>query len=550
MKLLRLTSEREDGVFDGFLKQELDIPEKSQIALQSAVVETENQKLKIDTDTDTFTFRTANATPEQSIRFEHTDGIGTRPDGYDSTNVAVFFDDFTNKVNSQFRLATTSANHIGKQFRVTTHQDGKVEATFQSSAYNSRRGELQANIHNTTVNGANNQPGLTVAVAQDAIGSASNTNNITGANKYNFRTHYNFPITRSCGVVRAQIRRFIRDDAARSGGFTMCLSAKTPAQVAANGFLDADIYAGIQVLEMDAAGTAVYTSVQDGVATNSALLATQYRVPGAATGDIRNDHIEIAITASEANINAISPGRVCQMNVYRRANDVDAAPTFAVNTLATRAYATDEEAGIDLYGYIFIHGAVAAGGGGAFNIRLQTPRFTSDPFLEAANNNNQLRFIENEYDTVSLGAKPEPPRNRNTIHSIAFASSEVSEWLGFSSRQPAPVTMANGIAEFKADDLFGSKVIADAFIVQLLNLPVESYDAHVTKESRENILAVIPAHDDQNRVLYEPNSLLFLDLANKYPIKLSNLKLRIVRQDYSGLETRGLNSVVLIIKSP
>ena len=72
---------------------------------------------------------------------------------------------------------------------------------------------------------------------------------------------------------------------------------------------------------------------------------------------------------------------------------------------------------------------------------------------------------------------------------------------------------------------------------------------HLSKQSRENILSVIPADNENNRVVYEPNNLLFIDLDNKFPLKISNLRLRIVRQDYSEVPTRNLSSVTIIIKS-
>ena len=74
MKLLRLTTDNQNGTFDGFLNQEIDIPEKSQIALQSAVFETQPETVIIDSSNDQISFQTANATGTQTITLEHTDG--------------------------------------------------------------------------------------------------------------------------------------------------------------------------------------------------------------------------------------------------------------------------------------------------------------------------------------------------------------------------------------------------------------------------------------------------------------------------------------------
>ena len=554
MKLLRLTSDKIDGTFDGFLNQEIDIPAKSQIALQSLVFETQDEALVIDESNNEITFQTANATGQQSIFLTHTDGQGGNPEKYDSTNSQLFFDDLTNKINAQMKIINN--NQIGKQFLLENGKDGKAIATFATSAYTSRAGELTSNINKDTVNGIANSNTL-VITANDFIGSASNTNNTAGASKYKFFTGYDFPICRGCGIIRAQLRRFQRDGA-RTGGFTIALSTKKPSDAQTTGFTDADLIAGIQCLDMSDANmdgvtptvALPYATLDNGVATNSTVNVNAvggqlgFTQKGTyADGDTRNDHIEICITGNDdSSAVSVCTGANIEMNVYRRTNNGDASPTFIKNRLATKVYATDGEKGDDLYAYFFIHGAVDTG---TYNVRLQNPRFTADPFMEANNNGGQLLFIEDAVDAVSLGSKPDPPRNRNTIHNIDFGEEEVYSWLGYNTGlQP---NQSGSLVTFNATNLFGSKIVADAFLVQMLNLKLESYDAHITKEGRENLLAVIPSDDDNNRVIYEPNSLLFIDIDNKFPLKLSNLRLRVVKQDYSEVATRGLSSITLII---
>ena len=119
---------------------------------------------------------------------------------------------------------------------------------------------------------------------------------------------------------------------------------------------------------------------------------------------------------------------------------------------------------------------------------------------------------------------------------IDFGSEEVSEWLGYETQRQPPTAFASGRRiNLIAQNLFSSKIKAESFLVQLLN-------------GRENLLAVIPASDETNSVIYEPNNLHFLDLSNKFPLKLSNVRLRVLRHDYSTVQTRGLSSVVLVFK--
>ena len=275
MKLLRLTSDRPDGIFDGFLNQEIDVPEKSQICLQSAVFETQPETVIIDGTNDTISFQTAAATGIQSVNLEHTDGQAGRPDNYNESNSQLFFDDMTNKINANLKIINN--NQIGKQFRIKTHDDGKVEASFQTSAFASRNGELTANIASATINAVNNAPSVSVSNA-DLIAATSNTNFITAGNKYTAFTHYTFPICKGAGIFRVKLRKFQRDAATRSGGFTIALSARNP-HTATTPFTEADIVGGVQVLDMNdanmngAAPTVAlpYSTITNGVVTASAL---------------------------------------------------------------------------------------------------------------------------------------------------------------------------------------------------------------------------------------------------------------------------------------
>lgn len=559
MKLLRLTSENLDGTFDGFLNQEIEIPKKSQMGLQSAVFQTQAESVIIDGSNDEIQFQTSNATGTQSINLQHTDGQATNPENYDENNTQIFFDDMTNKINANLKIINPS--QIGKQFLIFNDTNGKVSAQFKTSAFNVRSNELTEGINRTTVNAAPNSPSL-LQNAQDILGSASNTNNVAGASQYEFFTHYKFPITKGAGIFRFQLRNFSRV-AALSGGFTLALSSRNP-HTATTPFAQNDIVAAIQILDMNDAnmdGNAptvalpYSTIVNGGASTPSALNMnavggqlgfTRKANPNPfGVGDTRNDHIELAITGNDTTSGtSVCDGANIEMNVYRRTNDTDVprANPFVKTTLATTAYATHLQRGADLYAYIFIHGGI---NGANFNIRLQTPRYTADPFIEEQNNNNQPLFLENTVEDI-IGEKPAPPKNPNTNHSINFGQATLYEWLGYDIGLQ-PIQQGKNVS-FNALHLFGAKITADAYLVQLLSLKAESYDAHPTKQGRENILTIIPADNVNNRIVYEPNNLLFIDLDNEFPLKISNLRLRIVKQDYSEVPTRGLSSIGLLIK--
>ena len=79
-------------------------------------------------------------------------------------------------------------------------------------------------------------------------------------------------------------------------------------------------------------------------------------------------------------------------------------------------------------------------------------------------------------------------------------------------------------------------------------MQVESYDAFEEKRQRVNVLSVIPYDDSNLNILYAPNNLIFLDLNNQHPIRLSSFKARLVRGDYTDLNVKGLTSMVVYIQ--
>jgi hypothetical protein len=533
MKLLRLTSDSADGSFDCFLNQEIDLQPKAQIALQSAIFEASDKTLTITADNNKIQFQTAAVSGLQTV---YLDASGQSI--YDSNNIQVFFDDMNNKINESFSIS--NPNQIGKQFQITdVSSDGKVKAIFKTSAYSSSQGELGANSHTTTVNGVASKDSTIFISNSGLLGSASNTDNSTGLTKYNFFSHYTTPISKGAAIYRHQVARLTRlsDGGAGfvSGGFTMALSASTPAESQADGhFTDDSFAAMIQVLEQDAGNTATYRIkfgtnpiVNTGIVVDTGLYAA---------GDVKNDQIEIVVDRNTAN-----QGRDLVINLYRR----NAGNTEWIKTeLGRTTYTAQGENPVDLYAYSFIHGATVSG---AYNCRLGIPRFTADPF-KVATPTKHLELETPLGDDIVSDVKPEPPKNPNTIHSINFVSESVYEWLGFNTGQQPSIQSSQGIVTFSGDNLFGSKIIADAFIIQLLNLPVEAYDTFGEKQGRENILAVIPQTDENLRVIYEANGLYFIELNNANAIKLSNIRARIVRQDYSLIQTRGLSSLVLFVK--
>jgi hypothetical protein len=138
---------------------------------------------------------------------------------------------------------------------------------------------------------------------------------------------------------------------------------------------------------------------------------------------------------------------------------------------------------------------------------------------------------------------------------FSFASNDLAMALGFKQDtfpllQPSyPVlnyTFQDNIS-LLANSAFFLKFNADSYIVELLNIKINSMDAMTNQH--KNFLAVIP-HSDTivERVTYLAPVLLWIDLNNKEPLNLRQIKARIIQQDLSPIFCYGTSQLVLLIE--
>jgi len=101
---------------------------------------------------------------------------------------------------------------------------------------------------------------------------------------------------------------------------------------------------------------------------------------------------------------------------------------------------------------------------------------------------------------------------------------------------------------------------SDNYVVVLDSHPLQSYDASTsqglllndTKASkigrRLNILATLPENDNNGSVEHEVNQLVYIDLDNAEPQRISNLRLRVLDKTLSPILTTGISVMTLLFK--
>jgi len=140
------------------------------------------------------------------------------------------------------------------------------------------------------------------------------------------------------------------------------------------------------------------------------------------------------------------------------------------------------------------------------------------------------------------------PTPGRTAQFINFDSIGLAEFLGFQNqRNPQSGTRLERNIQYIANEIFKPRFFVQSMIVEMLNLKLDSYDGLPTQEQRKSILAFVPQGNQDRITVYEPNNLNFIDLKNKEPLLLRNIKARIVQGDYSNVNLLGQASLVLLI---
>ena len=115
---------------------------------------------------------------------------------------------------------------------------------------------------------------------------------------------------------------------------------------------------------------------------------------------------------------------------------------------------------------------------------------------------------------------------------IQFLSIKLAKYLGFTNQTipsivPAPAVVGlSAVADFQ----FIPTSFSDAFLVELLNLSVDSYDSSIS--GRRNILAVVPqSYNEKNQIVYTAQFPIWINLLNAYKVDLREIKMRLLRND-------------------
>ena len=122
-------------------------------------------------------------------------------------------------------------------------------------------------------------------------------------------------------------------------------------------------------------------------------------------------------------------------------------------------------------------------------------------------------------------------------------SKELSQFLGFNDNEINLTQEKFFWGADKVTKYSGS----DAYIVELNNLQLESYDTQ--EQQRKSILSVITNENGNvQKFRHESNNLIFISINNNFPISLRNINLKIYDDNYNNITTTGKANLTLLFK--
>jgi hypothetical protein len=493
-KLIRLHSEDEFGVFDCIFNDEILISPKSEIALQSCNISRSLESLVIDATNDKLKYQITATQGLRELKMKH----GT----YTRNNILTLFQDIQDKINNKLDIDDTKNN--GTQFNLSIDNDERTFFEFRySPLFNWVRSANSSGIEKNEVNTASLELKRNVATASQ--------------NLLDSYIYGKVPFIKGCGVFRCRIKQMTNQ---ANGGFIMGLIDKENYPKIAEGTLtEAEIYLGIKVPANPADNLEF---IKEGTAEDSGETLRRFSAGGGSDNDI----LEIQLD---------------QKDFYpvlhtTDAGDVNISESVVLDDGDPLSYDNEKE----YYCFISLFS-------GSNNLRLSRCGHMPDPFEQSP-----ADLDLNEFEAENAITAPNPPsfNKQATTYNLIFETFGIADYLGFRNVEQNRNANTTNEGLFKANRSLKNIVVSDSYLIELLNLPLNSYDS--LSQGRKNILASIPISErvltNTGLIQYEPHSPFYINLNNDFPISLRNIKARITTDDFQQIILEGLSTISIIVR--
>ncbi len=147
-----------------------------------------------------------------------------------------------------------------------------------------------------------------------------------------------------------------------------------------------------------------------------------------------------------------------------------------------------------------------------------------------------------------LGATNPVNQNKDPrLMSLFFESESLAKQLGFEDSFISENTFNLNWKAIRTVRFFDE---TECYLVEALNLQFESYDGSKGIEKRRNLLAVIQnsRNRTQSDVMFDTNSVTYIDINNAFPLPLRNLQFRILNSDEGEVAVDGNSNMTVLIE--
>lgn len=488
MKLLRLTTNDNNAVFNNTINEDIKIEPGSRIALKNFTCKINPSKFFIDSTNNKIRFSADGATKIKEFRLT--------PGTLDINTYPQYLIELQDGLNSRLEYVDNSGvlqRDRGMQSRVDVI-DEKVEIELRKGQ--EERANDSGKYH--TFNVANTAAYL--------------LNRISGRGDLGSFSWWELPIAKGSG--RFGMRLANLSAAGGTEGVYIGLVRQLPTSSTTTFNLN-DMVIGIYA---ERAG-ADYKLVINGVETTSS--GDTVNIIG--NNNTNNDFLEIQI--SEGKLFSV-------IKQFDGSNfkEIPLNPGLAYNNRD------------DLFPVV-----VFKGNNTTDRCRIGDPRIIVDPF----------KFpVLNSPDPGSLGSTiPSYTPTSPTQVFFEFDDSELARFLGFqNNRQPGTgfsSTDVNRPFLFKSTNQFAPSDLSESYLIELLNIKINSFDALINQRSNTLCTVVSDISNISNNLIsYEAPFPVFIDVNNETTINLRNIRARILKEDRGQIVINGFAQMTLLITSP
>lgn len=512
VKLIRITTNSENGTFDTGFRSPVNVKENSKIALQNLIMAVQKKEIIIDATNDQMFFSVSGGNVRNVFLTRAT---------YDKLNAqSGLLQDIADKLNGG--LVFQGGKELGAQFRVSFGTRITI-----ANAFSKLTSYVKEFSSNNPV---------------QALGSATRVLTLSSNSNQNFRMQKNVAATgggaasadmfstnfldeqicKGTGTWRVKLHTLVDEASVDTSGFIIGLVKGNVSKffqgdppISGGNFLEKNIFYGVHVNQL----TNSIRIIREGTFSNAAFTPNNLNMYAGAGNDNN------AVVAIEIQ------GNTMRVNIYYNGG------SQVINTISSDINGNNLDIGKQGYTpFITYRGASA-------NVITFKHQFTQDPFTPNPSD------ISEEHDT--LVGLPTPPTQagakRLTFQEVGFISDDLAAELGYVPRRFPPTSSALlPSLTWTADNDFDILTVNDNYMVIMDNHYLDSYDS--LEKGQRSIIAVLPVKDDIGAIRFDSNYPIYVDLNNKLPVSMRNIRMRVIRADGTQVNSIGLSTATLLIE--